>query len=77
MHCLLRQHCFDTPWPPNFFMSLQYLHSPQSSRVHGSHPRHRIRRLRSVLERGMCVGLSRLRIEPLVRIKLRITYFLP
>ena len=37
MHCLVRQHCFILPTPPNFGMSLQCTHSEQSSRQQGSH----------------------------------------
>ena len=37
IHCLVRQHCFIFPTPPNFGMSLQCTHSEQSSRQQGSH----------------------------------------
>jgi hypothetical protein len=46
-HCLIIHDCLSTPGPPNFFMSLQYLHSSQSSRVHASHARHLTRRRRN------------------------------
>ena len=38
------QDCFILPGPPNFFISLQVLHSPQSSRWQFSHCPHRVRR---------------------------------
>lgn len=41
------QDCFILPGPPNFFMSLHVLHSPQSSRWQFSHWPHLVRRLRT------------------------------
>lgn len=44
MHARIRQDCFILPAPPNFFISLQVRHSPQSSRWQFSHCPHRVRR---------------------------------
>ena len=44
MHARIRQDCFILPAPPNFFISLQVRHSPQSSRRQFSHCPHRVRR---------------------------------
>lgn len=44
MHARMRQDCFILPAPPNFFISLQVRHSPQSSRWQFSHCPHRVRR---------------------------------
>lgn len=44
MHARIRQDCFILPAPPNFFISLQVRHSPQSSRLQFSHCPHRVRR---------------------------------
>ena len=43
-HCLLIHDCLALPGPPYFFMSLQKLHSWQSSLVQGSHCLHLTRR---------------------------------
>ena len=65
-HCLLKQHCLETPVPPNFFMSLQYLHSLQSSLVQASHVLQRTLRRRSIFDFGTLSGRSRFLIEPFV-----------
>ena len=44
-HCFCTQHCFVVPGPANFTMSRQKWHSRHSARRHGSHRRHRMRRL--------------------------------
>ena len=44
MQTRIWQDCFILPGPPNFFISLQVLHSPQSSRWQFSHWPHRVRR---------------------------------
>ena len=46
MHCRLMHVCFMRPGPPNFFMSLQKLHSPHSVLVHGSQRLHLVLRCR-------------------------------
>ncbi len=43
IHCLVKQHCFIFPTPPNLGISLQCTHSEQSSRQHGSHCLHLIK----------------------------------
>ena len=40
-HLRLAQHCFSLPCPPNFGLSRQYLHLPQSIQVHASQVPHR------------------------------------
>lgn len=43
MHFLFSQHCFNIPLPPNFGLSKQNRHFPQSFEVHPSHLPHRLR----------------------------------
>lgn len=55
-HCLLMQDCFILPGPPNFFISLQKWHSPQSDCWQFSHLRHLVLRLRVPVELPLTGG---------------------
>lgn len=50
IHWRLIQDCFIRPGPPNFFISLQKWHSPQSALRHASHFLHLVLLRRALLE---------------------------